>query len=195
MSPDRVLVVCTANICRSPVAAALLEDGLTGTGIRVHSAGTRAVTGSRPTPEAVEYVRARTGSAPTSLGTPLIPAQVLAAGLVLTMTEHQRGEVVDLVPSALRRVFTLRQFVRLAPLLPAGDEYAGLGPLADAVAACRPLAPRPPAGADDVPDPYGGPPSRYARSFALIEDAAHDTARVLRARCLPRAGSGRHRPT
>lgn len=195
MSPDRVLVVCTANICRSPVAAALIEDGVSGSGIRVHSAGTRAVAGSRPTPEAVEFVKARTGSAPTSRGTPLIPAQVLAAGLVLTMTERQRGEVVDLVPSALRRVFTLRQFVRLSPLLPAGAEYSGLADLAEAAAACRPLAQRPPAGADDVPDPYGGTPSRYARSFELIEDAAHATSQVLRVRCLPRAGSDERRPT
>ena len=50
----RILIVCTGNICRSPLAEQLLRQNLTAAGIDavVTSAGTRAMTGSAMTPEA-----------------------------------------------------------------------------------------------------------------------------------------------
>lgn len=42
---DRILVVCTGNICRSPLAEALLRRELAGRGIEVASAGTSAMVG------------------------------------------------------------------------------------------------------------------------------------------------------
>lgn len=57
-----ILLVCTANRCRSPLAAATLQRLLAGGdgagGIRVESAGTWAVAGLPATPEAVEAGRA-----------------------------------------------------------------------------------------------------------------------------------------
>ena len=64
----RVLFVCTGNTCRSPMAAELYRkhlalrlgkdrDELNETGYRIHSAGTFAVRGSRPTEHAVVALR------------------------------------------------------------------------------------------------------------------------------------------
>lgn len=177
-----VLVVCTANICRSPLAEGLLQAQVADLGLAVRSAGTRALVGHPPIPEAVDYQRRRTGLTLAHRGTQLTDPLVQGSGVVLTMTERQRAEVVRLVPGALRRVFTLRQFVRLAPHLPGGTAYQGVDELAEAVARCRALAGPPEPGEDDITDPYGGAPELYEHSFALIARATARAADVLRTR-------------
>lgn len=56
---ERILVVCTGNICRSPLAAAMLRlqlpTGVPKEAVQVQSAGTRALVG-QPTDETVLYV-------------------------------------------------------------------------------------------------------------------------------------------
>lgn len=183
--PDRarsVLVVCTANICRSPLAEELLQMHVARLGLTVRSAGTRALIGHPPIMESVDYLRRRTGVTLEHRGTQLTPQLVQASGVILTMTERQRAEVVRLVPGALRRVFTLRQFVRVAPHLPGPAAYQGVDELAEAVARCRALAGPPRDGEDDITDPYGGAPEQYERSFALIARSTSQAAEVLRAR-------------
>lgn len=54
-----VLVVCTGNICRSPLAEALLRTRFAGSGLRVHSAGTHALPGVPMTDPAQQVARAR----------------------------------------------------------------------------------------------------------------------------------------
>ncbi len=177
-----VLVVCTANICRSPLAEGLLQMQVAALDLTVRSAGTRALVGHPPIPESVDYLRRRTGVTLEHRGTPLTPQLVHGSGVVLAMTERQRAEVVRLVPGALRRVFTLRQFVRLSPHLPDGAAYQGVDELAEAVARCRALAGPPLEGEDDITDPYGGAPELYEHSFALIARATSRAAEVLRTR-------------
>lgn len=177
-----VLVVCTANICRSAVAAGLLGVHLSDTGITVSSAGTRAMIGHPPVAEAVDYVRRRNGTTPHTRGTQVTSLLIQGAGLILTMTERQKAEVVQIAPGALRRVFTLRQFVRLSPHLPGGASYPTVCALAEAVARCRAVAGPASDGEDDIMDPYGGPPALYEQSFALIARASSRTAEVLHAR-------------
>ncbi|MCC7128594.1 MAG: hypothetical protein IT192_07250, partial [Microbacteriaceae bacterium] len=45
----RILTVCTGNICRSPLAEALLAKELKGLPVAVESAGTGAIDGDRAT--------------------------------------------------------------------------------------------------------------------------------------------------
>ena len=42
-----ILVICTANICRSPVVAMLLQDALANKNVKVSSAGTLALNGNK----------------------------------------------------------------------------------------------------------------------------------------------------
>lgn len=186
MNAAIVLVVCTANICRSPVGAALLQEALAGSGIRVRSAGTHAVLGLGPVPEAVNYVHRRTGTVLRGTGTQLTRRHAEGAGLILTMTEAQRTAVVQRAPSALRRVFTLRQFVRITPYLPDGSSYPSVTAVAEAVARCRALAGPPEPIGDDIEDPYGAAPAVYQQSFGFIEDAVSRTSAVLVSRIRPR---------
>ncbi len=53
-TPDRVLAVCTGNICRSPFAERYLRRlaAVGGVELRASSAGTHACPGTRATPEA-----------------------------------------------------------------------------------------------------------------------------------------------
>ena len=53
-----VLIVCTGNICRSPIAEGLLRDALkTFPDIEVGSAGVATGYGQAPSPHAVEVTR------------------------------------------------------------------------------------------------------------------------------------------
>lgn len=47
----KILVICTANICRSPVAQVMLNTMLAGKNVHIQSAGTRAVDGNRADPQ------------------------------------------------------------------------------------------------------------------------------------------------
>lgn len=108
----RILAVCTGNVCRSPAAELLLGRGL-GRGVVVESAGTQALV-DRP----IDALMAET-LAPLGIDTggfsarALVPAMIERADLVLAMTREHRSAVVTLVPTALRRTFTLTEFAGL----------------------------------------------------------------------------------
>lgn len=119
-----ILVVCTANICRSPTAAIALRRGLRAAGIteqtvQVSSAGVFAMAG-RPQCEVAE---ARSRGALSALpadpadahaSRPLVEEDLFEAGLILTADRGHRREVIARLPRARARVFTLRQGARLA---------------------------------------------------------------------------------
>ncbi|SFR72172.1 protein-tyrosine phosphatase [Agromyces sp. CF514] len=117
-----VLVVCTGNICRSPVAERVLAARLAAAGIddvRVSSAGTSALVGEPMTPEAADLA-VRLGADPTGHAARRLTAQLIEdADLVLTATRAHRAQVAELVPRAARRAFTLREFARVLAFLAA----------------------------------------------------------------------------
>ncbi|GAA1962023.1 low molecular weight phosphatase family protein [Agromyces allii] len=117
-----VLVVCTGNICRSPVAAQVLAARLSAAGfdeVRVSSAGTNALAGEPMTREAAELSRSF-GADPSGHAARQLTAEtVLDADLVLTATRAHRAKVAELVPRAARRAYTLREFARVLDFLAA----------------------------------------------------------------------------
>lgn len=120
-SDVRILVVCTANICRSASAAALLRDAVAANpelaGVEVRSAGTHAIAGA----PGCHVAPALAGRGDEHRSRPLTAADVEWADLVLTAEREHRSAVASLQPTALRRVFTLRQAGRAAQwLLDAG---------------------------------------------------------------------------
>ena len=117
----RVLLVCTGNICRSPMAEGFLADRsqrLLDGEVRVGSAGTWARRGRPPMPEAVQAAEERGVSIEDLRSTPMAPDLVAAADLVITMTAEQRSEVLKAAPEAAEKVFTLKELAVLTRALP-----------------------------------------------------------------------------
>ena len=128
----RLLFVCSANVRLSVMAERLARHALlvrrdgVGLRFRVSSAGLRAVSGARPDPYAAAALT-RLGANVCRFGARRLSPELLReADLVLTANRRQRGGVVVMLPAASRKVFTLREFARVAAHLP-GDEDAPAG--------------------------------------------------------------------
>lgn len=167
-----ILVVCTGNICRSPVGEAVLKSLLPGR-VTVSSAGTRAMDDRPAEPEAIDFLRREIGAEIDHHATQLTPGLAEAADLILTMTEEQRAWVTQLVPRAVRRTYTVLEYSRVLMELEGGNPRSSLSEL---VRAGAPLRGRINARGEEnnIADPYGGPPEVYAASFGLIAEASRE---------------------
>lgn len=188
-----VLMVCTGNICRSPLAEVLLR-ARAGAGVRVHSAGTHALVDHKMTRQAQGLAGthgAHAEDAEAHRGRYLQESILQESTLIFTMTREQRTFAAQLLPSKMRRIFTIREFARLADSLTdeelrtvadaAGtDAVRRLDALSVAVAQQRgvaPLAEEP--DADDVVDPYRKSDEVYERSAQQLLPALDQVARVV----------------
>ena len=113
-APLRVLFVCTANICRSPYME-LRSRALAGadSGIEFASAGTHGFNAHRVDRTMAEVLSERGVSADLVNGfasRPLTDDLIEAADLVLTAEASHRQFVLEEVPGAFRKAFTLAQF-------------------------------------------------------------------------------------
>jgi protein-tyrosine phosphatase len=195
--PLRVLVVCTGNICRSPAVERLLAAGLgaayqgrDGGGltpaIEVASAGTGAMVGW-PMPDEMAGLVAGLGVSPDDFAArQLTAAMVQQADLVLALTRRHRSAIVELVPAAVRRTFTLRELARLVgdidpATLPGANATTAdrLRALVPVAAARRGLSAHRPAD-DDVIDPYRGDAAVYQESFDQLLPAVETIVAAVR---------------
>lgn len=120
----RILVICTGNLFRSPLAAGLLQQGFDEVApgrFRVDSAGTAGVEGA-PVTHDVESLAAEWGLELSEFrARRLQSSDIIHADLVLGMDRWHRSQAVTLEPSALKRSFTLREFARIIRPLSAAD--------------------------------------------------------------------------
>jgi protein-tyrosine phosphatase len=144
LASTMVLMVCTGNTCRSPMAEILCRDilakrlgcaidRLEDRGVIVASAGIAAMAGGRASPEAV-WAMSEIGLNLSDHETQLLTEPLVRhADVVFAMTRSHREAIVAQWPSAAERTFLL----------------------------CIDGA--------DVPDPIGGPLERYQQCAAQIQ--------------------------
>jgi len=114
-----ILVVCTANVCRSPLTEFLLQDLLRNARgfetVAVGSVGTRPMRGVRMCelaasglegPEAEPFVHAHKSLSATQ-------SRLRKASLILTASRSNRAAVAHILPQARTRTFTLKEAIAL----------------------------------------------------------------------------------
>lgn len=123
-----ILLVCRANVCRSPLAAAVLANRLASAGllgqVKINSLGVDAIPGRAACPEVVRASReygVDVGAMEHHRSRRLTAEAVERADLVLTADQLTRSSVVRSRHSAHARSFTLREATGLAALMTAAQ--------------------------------------------------------------------------
>ena len=157
-APFRILVVCTANQCRSPLVEFALRRRCRQQGLdwSISSAGTRAMPGE-PVHPYVRRLLEGHGDDQAGWASQRLSAELIgSADLVLASALDNRNQAVRLCPEAATRTFLLLPFARAC-----GVWADGLGTTRDSaetlrrrVAEIRQRLPATEQGAD-LPDPIG----------------------------------------
>lgn len=133
-----ILIVCTANICRSPVAEALLADRLAKRGAAdwvVSSVGTWAMTQRGASRNSVELMARQGYDLSNHISRMVELDHLQAADLVLTMEIGHAEALRAEFPSEADKVYLLSEMT--------GDAY-------------------------NISDPYGGPVEEYERMIGTL---------------------------
>ena len=107
---NSLLIVCTGNICRSPVAAGIFRQRLAATAQwhgRIASAGIDAVENQGAEATVLKLMRERDIDLSAHRARQLAQEDLRQADLVLVMEKHQREAVLDIDPTARGKVFLL----------------------------------------------------------------------------------------
>ena len=104
---DSVIILCTGNICRSPMAAGLLRHAVQsrGRGPRVDSAGLAALSGEPPDPIAVRLLAERGIDIRAHVAKQATEDLLRAQSLILTMERAQQEFVETAWPAFHGRVY------------------------------------------------------------------------------------------
>ena len=106
----KVLVVCTGNTCRSPMAEGWLNHKLAGKGWIAESAGVAAWGGGCASPEAVAVMREIGIDIASHRNQSLTRALVEEAAIILAMTDGHRREIERRFPEAKAKVRLVKSF-------------------------------------------------------------------------------------
>jgi protein-tyrosine phosphatase len=163
-----VLLLCTGNVCRSPMAEGLLKHRLAGTDVRVRSAG--LLDSGRPASDhGIAILRDRGIDISPHRSEQVTAELVASSDLVLCMAREHAKVVVD-APDAWPRTFLFKEIVQRAE--ERGGRAAGeaFDEWLSKIHAGRSPRDLMAATGLDVDDPYGGSRKQYERTAAELED-------------------------
>jgi protein-tyrosine phosphatase len=129
-APKLIVTVCTANICRSPMAEALLRHALKAEpeplgSCKVVSAGVAARRGEKISANSVEAL-AKVGLRVSDHKSQPLTAELAAkADLILCMTESHRAVIQLSLDPAPTNVYLWREFMPPGSSREIGDPYGG----------------------------------------------------------------------
>lgn len=173
--PPHLLVVCSANQCRSPIAEFLLRRRFRMMDIlvTVSSAGTHADDGLPMHPFAQQVLERCDFDPSRFTSRRLCAADLDNADLILVAERTHLESIAGLRPAAARRGFPILQFAQMAPLLaplPNAEAEEFSQALQDGVSlALSQLSPRPDY---DLADPIAKGQRAVNRCARLIDHAA-----------------------
>jgi protein-tyrosine-phosphatase len=135
----QVLAVCTANVCRSPFVAALLQQRFRENGfgdvVSVESAGVRAESGREVDSTIVAMLAEMGVELAAKKAMPVVEETLRKADIILVMEEAHRQALFYRLPDALPKIFLLSELAH---------RY------------------------DEIPDPYGQGAHAYEVMAALV---------------------------
>jgi protein-tyrosine phosphatase len=102
-----ILILCTGNICRSPMAEAVLRERLNAAEVAIASAGTSALVGEPAEPLAVEVAGRYGFDLAAHRARQALPPLLVESDLVLVMTRAHADWVHERVPPLRGRVHLL----------------------------------------------------------------------------------------
>lgn len=108
---QRILIVCVGNICRSPMAEALLRAHLRGRNVTIESAGLAALVGKPIDADAAAVLAGHGLAAEAHVARKLTPELLSAADLVLVMDQRQLSAVRAIAPQATGKTFLLGRWI------------------------------------------------------------------------------------
>lgn len=203
-----ILIACSANVCRSPLAAAVLTHAVAlqevDRSISVATGGLEAITGQPVCPEVVRMTESRGIRSRTLVqhhSGVLTPDEIGAADLVLAADRRTRSGIMKRVPLAAARTFTIREAAqlgevaiaevrghtlddRLRAYVVAMNDVRGLSDLPrtrHVVALTSPWR-RVSVHAHDIPDAHQGERAPHRVVYSLTSSGSKQVARGL-ARC------------
>lgn len=154
MDSYRIIAVCLGNICRSPMAEAVLKERIAAAGldeaVEIQSAGTgHWHVGHHPDPRAVQAL-ARRGYSVDHVARRIRRADIGAADLVLAMDRWNMTDLRELVGDSddVTRIRLMRSYDRGLAHLPEDDQ------------------------ALDIPDPYYGSDADFGVALDMLEAAS-----------------------
>jgi len=167
-----LLFVCTGNLCRSPMAAALARNVLAERAEAVDVLSAGLLQGGEPaTGEAVELMKRRGLDLSTHRSRRLGDALAPPPDLILGMAREHALAVVDLLPQLFPRTFTLKGLVARGRSHGPRRPGEALDTYLARVGADRSFALAGTSSADDIADPIGGDLLAYERCAAELEVA------------------------
>jgi protein-tyrosine phosphatase len=108
-----VLLICTGNIARSPMARALLQRSLDRAGVSASVESSGTMDWQRPAePEAVEAMASMDLDISSHVSRPLTAEQIAGMDLVIGLAREHIRDAALLCPESIPRMFTLKEIVR-----------------------------------------------------------------------------------